>query len=239
MCPPAIPRPAARPCTCPLQWRPGSCSWTPSKLNPAHCTHVLYSFAFLDAAFNPLIVDDTSRNTLVPQAAALKQKKPGLKVLLAIGGWSMNEPTSSYCTRWSSAVATATARKALITNTMNWLDRNGFDGCAQLLVGWKSRWHRGRQWGMRVQSVRWHACHRYSMGAKQPHLLCAGWILTGSIPESPRAADKPPTGRGWRRCLRCVGITGCFRASTAAGSAVQPQRSRSTCQPRPPAADCC
>lgn len=109
-------------------WRPGSCSWTPSKLNPAHCTHVLYSFAFLDAAFNPLIVDDTSRNTLVPQAAALKQKKPGLKVLLAIGGWSMNEPTSSYCTRWSSAVATATARKAMITNTMNWLDRNGFDG---------------------------------------------------------------------------------------------------------------
>ena len=136
MCPPAIPRPAARPCTCPLQWRPGSCSWTPSKLNPAHCTHVLYSFAFLDAAFNPLIVDDTSRNTLVPQAAALKQKKPGLKVLLAIGGWSMNEPTSPYCTRWSSAVATAAARKALITNTMNWLDRNGFDGCAQLLVCW-------------------------------------------------------------------------------------------------------
>ncbi len=70
-----------------LQWRPGSCSWTPSKLNTDHCTHVLYSFAFLDAAFNPFIEDETSRTTLVPQAAALKLHKPSLKVLLAIGGW--------------------------------------------------------------------------------------------------------------------------------------------------------
>ncbi|PRW32530.1 chitotriosidase-1- isoform B [Chlorella sorokiniana] len=109
-------------------WRPGACSWTPSKLNPAHCTHVMYSFAFLDATFSPLIVDETSRNTLVPQAAALKQKKPGLKVMLSIGGWSMNELTSPYRTRWSDAVATPQARQLMITNTMNWLDKNGFDG---------------------------------------------------------------------------------------------------------------
>lgn len=69
------------------QWRPDGCKWSPSQLNTAHCTHVIYSFAFLDASFNPLIVDDTSRTTLVPQAAALKLRKPGLKVMLAIGGW--------------------------------------------------------------------------------------------------------------------------------------------------------
>ena len=72
----------------PRQWRPGTCRWSPAQVNPAHCTHVVYSFAMLDAAFNPFIEDDTARTVLVPETAALKYREnPSLKVLLAIGGW--------------------------------------------------------------------------------------------------------------------------------------------------------
>ena len=47
----------------------------------------------------------------------------------------MNEPDSPYRTRWSDAVATPAARKQMITNTMDWLDRNKFDGWVAAMCG--------------------------------------------------------------------------------------------------------
>lgn len=76
------------PLPAPPQWRPGACRWTPAQVNPAHCTHVVYSFAYLDESFNPLIEDETARDVLVAETADLKYREnPALKVLLAIGGW--------------------------------------------------------------------------------------------------------------------------------------------------------
>ena len=61
--------------------RPGAGQFDASHIDPFLCTHVIYAFAGLkDNRIQPL---QDSYTSLV----ALKEKNPGLKVLLAVGGW--------------------------------------------------------------------------------------------------------------------------------------------------------
>ena len=53
----------------------------------------------------------------------LKQNNPGLKVLLAMGGW-----TDSNGDTYSRLVSDATARSNFAVQATKFLDKNGFDG---------------------------------------------------------------------------------------------------------------
>ncbi|KAL4419580.1 hypothetical protein ABPG77_003606, partial [Micractinium sp. CCAP 211/92] len=67
-------------------------------------------------------------SVLLPQARALRAQNPALKLLLAVGGWTMNLEDSPYRFRFSRAVATSASRAKFINSTMAWLDRFGFEG---------------------------------------------------------------------------------------------------------------
>ncbi len=65
-------------------------------------THIIYSFCHLRG--NKLVVDDAKDSTTIRKLVSLKQRKPGLKVLLSLGGWG-------GCKTCSSVFSDEAARK--------------------------------------------------------------------------------------------------------------------------------
>lgn len=59
-------------------------SWTKVMPDPAYVTHINYAFGHVNNTFNGIRIDNPKR---LKQITALKEKSPGLKVLISIGGW--------------------------------------------------------------------------------------------------------------------------------------------------------
>jgi len=86
-------------------------------------THLAYSFAGISTsglieAYN----GDTSQYSMYSLFNSLKSSNPGLKTLIAIGGWTFDQ------TRFSYASATADRRKRFADSVVSFLERHGFDG---------------------------------------------------------------------------------------------------------------
>jgi GH18 family chitinase len=76
-------------------------------------------------AIEPTEVKDVTE--LYPQAVALKEANPDLKLLIAIGGWTMNNP-GPYRTRFTEMVATKRNRTRFVNKAINFCATHGFDG---------------------------------------------------------------------------------------------------------------
>ncbi|TCC99021.1 glycoside hydrolase family 18 protein [Pedobacter psychroterrae] len=59
-------------------------SWTKVMPDPAYVTHINYAFGHVNNMFNGIRIDNPNR---LKQLTALKEKSPGLKVMISIGGW--------------------------------------------------------------------------------------------------------------------------------------------------------
>ena len=59
-------------------------SWTKVMPDPAYVTHINYAFGHVNNTFNGIRIDNPKR---LKQISALKEKSPGLKVMISIGGW--------------------------------------------------------------------------------------------------------------------------------------------------------
>uniref|UniRef100_A0A4D5RA82 Scol-Chitinase n=1 Tax=Scolopendra viridis TaxID=118503 RepID=A0A4D5RA82_SCOVI len=107
-------------------YRAGNAKYVPEDVDPSLCTHVIYSFAILDANTYQLKPHDAGLDVnqgYYKKIVGLKQKNPSLKVLLAIGGYS-----DSQSNKYSLLVADASNRQKFIQHALGFLGQYGFDG---------------------------------------------------------------------------------------------------------------
>ncbi|XP_020909717.1 chitotriosidase-1 [Exaiptasia diaphana] len=105
------------------QYRPGAGRFFPENIDPFLCTHLVYSFAKI-AQDNKLAMFEWNDDKLYPRFNNLKKKNPGLKTLLAVGGWNHE----NYNSPFSRMVKTAASRKVFIDSSIKMLRDWGFDG---------------------------------------------------------------------------------------------------------------
>lgn len=89
------------------------------------CTHIIYSFIGMDPSSYSLVPIDRRfdlEQKGFERFAALKQKYPDVKLMLAVGGWAEGGQ------KYSEMVSTAERRKEFIRTVMGVIDRFKFDG---------------------------------------------------------------------------------------------------------------
>ncbi|CAG5126059.1 unnamed protein product [Candidula unifasciata] len=109
------------------QYRPtDDTKYFPTDIDPKLCTHIIYAFAKLTgnklAAFewNDESTDWSAGN--YEKATSLKNSNPGLKVLIAVGGWNLGSDP------FHQMVNSAASRNEFVTSTIQFLRKNKFDG---------------------------------------------------------------------------------------------------------------
>ncbi|XP_034946188.1 probable chitinase 2 isoform X2 [Chelonus insularis] len=111
------------------QYRPEKGQFGIDNLRPEHCTHLIYSFAGLNAttwtikSLDPWAdLEDNYGKGGYKKMTALRNKYPDLKISLAIGGW--NEASANY----SALVSLPERRSIFVTSVLTFLRNFGFDG---------------------------------------------------------------------------------------------------------------
>ena len=90
-------------------------------------THLFFSFAFITPVDFNIVPMDGIPDRLFSEFTALKRKNRALKVFVALGGWTHNDP-GQYQTVFSDIVATPVSRRKFIVNLMTFLRQYAFDG---------------------------------------------------------------------------------------------------------------
>jgi len=85
--------------------------------DPAHVTHINYAFGRVNTEYNGVTIQNEDR---LMEISRLKQQKPSLKVLLAIGGWGAG--------RFSEMAADETLRLSFAADCKRIVDQFNLDG---------------------------------------------------------------------------------------------------------------
>lgn len=109
------------------QYRLAPAKFFPESINPNLCTHVIYSFAKINAdseleAFEWNDESTTWSKGMYQRTVDLKKINKNLKVLLAVGGWNHNSMP------FSNMVKDDDLRAKFITKTIDFLIKNEMDG---------------------------------------------------------------------------------------------------------------
>ncbi|XP_072336027.1 acidic mammalian chitinase-like [Scyliorhinus torazame] len=103
------------------QYRLGIGRYTPDKIDPFMCTHLVYAFANMNSNFK-LTTFEWNDETLYKSFNGLKIKNPQLKTLVSLGGWKFG---SNGFTRM---VSTPTNRATFSHSVIHFLKKYDFDG---------------------------------------------------------------------------------------------------------------
>ncbi|RPA81152.1 hypothetical protein BJ508DRAFT_117192 [Ascobolus immersus RN42] len=111
-------------------------SWSPSKscggMRPSeipvdYLTHLIFAFGFVTPETFRITTMDGVPADAFQEVASLKRQQPGLQVLIAIGGWTHNDP-GKWQKVFSNAVSTSENRALFISNLLGFMSEYGFDG---------------------------------------------------------------------------------------------------------------
>nr|XP_022917656.1 probable chitinase 10 isoform X3 [Onthophagus taurus] len=161
-------------------YRRGVGKYTPADINPDLCTHIVYGFAVLD--YENLIIKPHDSwadfdNKFYEKVTALKAK--GIKVLIAIGGWN-----DSAGDKYSKLVNNPSSRKRFITDVVEFIKANNFDG---LDLDWEypKCWQVDCNKGPHSDKPAFAEFVKELREAFTPH----GWLLSAAVSPSRRVID--------------------------------------------------
>lgn len=152
-------------------YRPGNGKFDVENIDPALCTHVIYSFTGLGLDNKIQLLDawndvyDNYGKGAMERFVGLKKTNPNLKTLVAIGGW--NEGSEKY----SRMVADATKRATFVQSVVEFLEKYRFDG---LDLDWEYPAVRG---GVPIDKQNFILLLRDLKEAFAPK----GWIVTAAV----------------------------------------------------------
>ncbi|KAG3186094.1 hypothetical protein PC129_g25268, partial [Phytophthora cactorum] len=90
-------------------------------------THINFAFATIDP-FTFLVKPDKDADVRIyKRLMALKKKDPNLKVYLAIGGWTFNDPGAT-ANVFSDLAASPSHQRKFIDSLMSFMSTHNFDG---------------------------------------------------------------------------------------------------------------
>ncbi|EUC30532.1 glycoside hydrolase family 18 protein [Bipolaris zeicola 26-R-13] len=94
-------------------------------------THIYYSFGYIRLSTYDIIPMDDGKplsTDTFTEFASLKQKNPGPKVFIALGGWTFNENNTIWQPVFSDLSLIPTKRALFIEKLLTFLNCYGFDG---------------------------------------------------------------------------------------------------------------
>jgi len=110
-------------------YRHGNGHFDVENIDPTICTHLIYTFVGLNPDTSEILVLDPHNDLeenwgkgAIKRFVNLKQQNPGLKVLVAIGGWE--EKSEKY----SNMVLDPKKRAIFVQSALKFVERHGFDG---------------------------------------------------------------------------------------------------------------
>lgn len=96
-------------------------SYVPSNIDPTPWTHINFAFALVDNS-SQVIMSAQNDTVLYDQMKDLKNKKSGLQIWIAVGGYTVGSAP------FSKLAATPSGRSAFINSTCSFMSKYGFDG---------------------------------------------------------------------------------------------------------------
>ncbi|XP_015515301.2 probable chitinase 2 [Neodiprion lecontei] len=122
-------------------YRPGNGRFGFDELQAEHCTHLVYAFAGLNASTSSIRsidpwadLEEGGAKGGYKRMTELRNKHPGLKVTIAIGGW--NEGSANY----SELAASPQRRQTFVNSAVDFVRKYNFDG---LDLDWEFPTQRG------------------------------------------------------------------------------------------------
>lgn len=118
-----------------------SCKRLPENFPVDLATHILYAFSFIDPKTFHIKFIEQNDKTLIQNLMSKKTQNPNVRILLALGGWTMNVPkfefknafgdtgdVNPFLDTFSNMVETPQSRKAFIESAFQVCVDHGFDG---------------------------------------------------------------------------------------------------------------
>ncbi|RBA18191.1 chitinase [Fusarium proliferatum] len=91
-----------------------------------YLTHLIVSFGYIDSNFRVTNMDGLSSD-VYRNVGELKARNPGLKIMIALGGWTFNDP-GPWQSVFPTMVSSQANRATFIRNLLGFLSEYGYDG---------------------------------------------------------------------------------------------------------------
>jgi GH18 family chitinase len=99
----------------------------PEQIPTGVYTHLNFAFATIDPETFEVRPASSADTQLYRRLASLKELDPDLKVMIAIGGWTFNDPGPT-ATTFSDIARSESAQKAFIKSLISMMSTYDFDG---------------------------------------------------------------------------------------------------------------